>query len=387
MKKLAALCLLFFPAFSPAQVKVAFMDAPLAEVLAKAKTEHKPVFLMGYATWCAHCNKVKADVLTQEKVGEFFNANFVCAWQDMEAADGIALRGTYAIKAFPAFLFLDADGTLLYSAAGEFTADKLIVEGRNALDQKKQLPYLEATFERDTSNADNCLAYVMALRRSNLDTQTPASRYLATQSEDQLISAINWKIIANGIRLIPSREFQFVLKNQDRFAAVSSPKRVEKKIVNIVQETLKPAVEAGDMDNYLKYRAQAAAIGLSKTDSLVYKSDLAIYEKAKDWKSYRDVTRTGTPKFSWQDARELREIARNYMANLTGTEAMRDAAAWAERSLELSDSYETRIIISWLYLKAGDAQKARQEAQTARAVATANGWDPNQADAILNQLK
>src|SRR5690606_10355520 len=108
---------------------------------------------------------------------------------------------------------------LLYSAHGEFSAQNFIKEAKNALDEKMQFPYLKARFEADPTNAENCLAYVSALRKSNLDTEAAAKKYLSALPDQQLISSVNWKIIANGIRDIDSREFQYVLKKQPEFAA------------------------------------------------------------------------------------------------------------------------------------------------------------------------
>jgi thioredoxin-related protein len=367
--------------------KINFREGTLSDILSQAKTENKPVMLMGYATWCPHCNKMKSEVITDAAVADFYNKNFVCIMQDMEAGEGISTRKKYSVKSYPAFLFLNPQGELLYSISAELTAESFIKEGQNALDPKKQFPYLKTEFEKDVSNAENCLAYISALRRSNLKTDAEARKYLATQTDAQLISATNWKIIANGIRSIDSREFQFVLKNQAPFAAVSSAKRVEKKIVNMVQETLDPYVEASDTIRYFKNRPAAAKIGMVKTDSLIYNYDLKILESAKNWKAYRKVTAESVPKFSWKNAKQLREISKNYMNYIDDKTAMEDAIAWTKHSLELGESYESQIILARLYLKTGDMKEAKSWGEKAKLMATNNKWNTEQADVILEQIK
>jgi thioredoxin-related protein len=386
MKKWIAFYLMFL-CFAVNAQKINFREGTLSDILSQAKAENKPVMLMGYATWCPHCNKMKSEVITDAAVADFYNTNFVCIMQDMEAGEGISTRKKYSVKSYPTFLFLDPQGELLYSISAELTSESFIKEGQNALDPKKQFPYLKAEFEKDLSNTEHCLAYISALRRSNLKTDAVARKYFATQTEAQLISAANWKIIANGVRTIDSREFQFVLKNQQAFAGVSSAKRVEKKIVNMVQEALDPYVEASDTLRYFKARPAAAKIALIKTDSLIYNYDLKILESTKNWKAYRKVTAESVPKFSWKNAKQLREIAKNYMGFVDDKLALEDAIIWTKRSLELGESYESQIILGRLYLKIGDMKEAKIWGEKAKSMAMNNKWNTEQADVILEQIK
>jgi thioredoxin-related protein len=386
MKKHLILFLLFSVACF-AQHAVNFRDGKFAEILKQARAENKPVFYMGYATWCPHCNKMKKDVMTDSLVADFYNRNFVCAAQDMEEGQGIAMRKKYHIKSYPTFLYLDGNGELLYSLSAELTAAEFIAEGKNALDPKKQLPFLKSQFSADPANAEHALAYISTLRKSSQDTDEAAKVYLATQTDAQLISAINWKIIANGIRDIDSREFQFVLKNQKEFAGVSSVIRVERKIINTVTETLNPFVESADTTSYFKRRPSAAAIHLAKTDSLIFAYDLRILERTKNWNAYRKVTLESVPKIAWNNAAQLKEIAMNYGANITDSEALTRSIGWTKRALELKDSYDCYLILARLYLKTGDKQSAKDWAEKARKMAVSYQWNTVEADNILTQIK
>lgn len=385
MKKFLAL---FFAVIAAnAQEKINFRDGTLADMLQIAKIQNKPLLYMGYANWCEHCKKMKSEVITDKSVADFFNRNFVCTWHDMESGEGVQIGKKYNVRAFPAFLFLSADGELLYSTTGELTAEQFIKEGQNALDGKKQFPYLKAQFDADPKNPEKCLAYVSALRRSNLGTDKIAKTYFAGMPGQELVSATNWRIIANGIRDIDSREFQYVLANQAAFAGVSSAKRVERKIVNMVQEWLTPYVDRLDTVGYLKKRPSAAAIAMRLTDSIIFSYDLKIFEDTKGWKSYRQISKADVQKLGWENPAQLKEIAMNYMNNIAGDEATDDAISWAKRSLELKDAYDVRIIIARLYLKKGDKKSAADWAEKARQMAIGYKWDTKYADDVLRQIK
>ena len=268
-----ALIFLFIVTLLPvtAQQKLDFDESGYQSILARAKKEQKPIFYMMYASWCSHCNKMKSEVFTDTLVINFMKKNFICASQDIEKGEGDFFRKKFGIRFYPTFLFLDEDGKELYHTSGEFTPTNLIAEAQNAMTKEKQFPYLEQQFLSDVSNSDKCLAYLMALNKGrDRNLLAPiAMKYLATQSENQLISANNWKIIANGVTDPQSREFQFVLQHQKEFEAVASQKRVQRKIENIVVELLTPALEYKDTVAYAKKRLIAKTIQTAKNDSLV----------------------------------------------------------------------------------------------------------------------
>ncbi|HMI07534.1 MAG TPA: thioredoxin fold domain-containing protein [Flavobacterium sp.] len=387
MRKIQLLLFIFFCLAIQAQEKIQFHDGNLPEVLQLSKSEKKPILFMFYATWCSHCNKMKAEVLNQPEIVSFCNANFVCAWQDAEKGSGPAIAKQYGVKAFPTFAVMDSNGELLYSFSGEFKTDTFIQECKNALDPKMQFPYLKSQFLAEPDNADKCYAYVAALRKSNLDANEPAKIYLSKLKETELISSINWKILANGIREIDSREFQYVLKNQEAFAAVSSAKRVERKIVNIVMEALMPYAQLSDTVNYFKERTAAAAIGMPKTDSLVFKYDRMLFENTKNWKAYHQTVSKSIQQLSWKYPSEINEIANVYLKNIEDPKALKEAVVWETHSAEIKESKDSYLLLAKLSIKADDKNGAKRWAEKARDFSLQYGFNTTDADEIINQIK
>ena len=75
--------ILLFLLFGCTQIGMAQQDFKFDEsdyqtMLQKAKTEKKPVFLMLYADWCPHCNKMKNSVLKDVAVIDFLSKNYLC---------------------------------------------------------------------------------------------------------------------------------------------------------------------------------------------------------------------------------------------------------------------------------------------------------------------
>jgi thioredoxin-related protein len=383
-----ALFFLLFSHFSlVAQEEYKFNEAGYEAVIKQAKAENKPVFYMFYASWCQHCHKMRSEVFPDPEISAFLQKNFLVAAQEVDQSGGKKLMRKYNITSFPSYVVIDNDGKLLYGFGGELLKDDFLKEIQAAANPVKQLPYLEKEFLADVSNPEKCIPYVTALRKAHQKTAETAQKYFASQSDAQLVSALNWKIIANGVSDIDSREFQYVLKHQQEFAAVASPLRVKQKIDNIVSESLQPLINNQDTVAYKKVRPLVQSIGLRSTDSLAFNFDRQMYEEAKDWKMYKKVTLEGTQKFAWGNYPVLRSIGSVYLAQIDDPVALSNAIKWVERSTEIQHAKDGYLLTAKLYEKIKDIPKAIAAAQQAREFCENIGFGTKEADEILARLQ
>lgn len=371
-----------------AQDGIVLDESGYKAVLERSKKEHKPVFYMMYTTWCTHCAKMKSEVFKDTAVANLMNKNFICASQDIDKGEGQMFKSKFKVKSFPTFLFLDENGTELYLLNGEYKTADFIREAKAALNPKQQIPYLEQQFMNDPGNADKCIAIMTALKkgRERSELSPYAQKYLSTLSDAQLVTENNWKIIANGVTDIESREFQYVLKHQKEFAAVSSPTRVKKKIINLVSEYLKPYTENLDSITYLKKRPIAKAINLHTTDSLIFTYDLLLFERTKNWTAYKKTAVASTEQFVWTDLKALKEIAQNYLLHIDDAKSLKLATTWALHTHELKESYESYMLIAKLYQKQNDLKSAILYATKARDLGKQMGWQAKDAGEMLLSL-
>ncbi|URM35878.1 thioredoxin family protein [Flavobacterium anhuiense] len=364
------------------------VDVPYKTALENAKKEGKPLFVMLYADWCPHCNLMKAEVLSDPAVMDFLNKNFVCTYKNIEKEEGTALKNKFNTKSLPTFLFLDSNEILIYALKGEMKKPEFLNELNNALNPKMQLPYLEKQFLADPSNSDKFFYYLNTLRKGKDRTELsiPTHIYLNTQTDKQLVSEVNWRVIANGVTDIKSREFQYVLNHQKEFAAVASQNRVDRKIESIVNELLRPFVDNLDTVNYYKQREVAKSIRLQKTDSLVFKYDLTLAERTEKWDFYKKVTLEDTQKLVWNDASFLKDIGNTYFKHINDKESLKKAIFWVDRSLELNNSYDGNLLEAKLYNKIKDKKKALEYAKNAKAIAKEMDWNSKEVDTLLAEL-
>ena len=380
--------LFVLPFSAHAQDSIRFDESGLESVIQRAKVEKKPIFYMAYADWCPHCKNIKATTLRDPEVVSFMNTNYVFAGLNFEKPGSEDFKTKYNVKTFPTFLVLDENGQELARFTGELKKDKFLSEVKLALNPKQQLPYLKAEYEKDKTNGLNLMRYLVALKKGKdrNELNPIAHEYFEKLTDDKIVNEVNWKIFTNGVSDIASREYQFVITNQQAFAAITSQKRVNDKFKNSVMELLKPVVKTNDVANYKKQRAIAKTINSPMIDSLLFQYDLDHYEFNSNWNEYKKVAAADIKKYVWNSPKEIKSIVLNVMRNSTDAASLNQSLSWIKHSNELEESYDGIVLEARVQRKLNNIPVAIIITKKAKAFSTQMGWDGKEADKLLTDL-
>jgi thioredoxin 1 len=110
---------------NPAVSDVNWAGDSYEEVVKRAKSTNKYVFLDFYTVWCSPCKKMDKETYTNAKVSEFLN-DMIAVKYDSEKGDGIALSAKYRVKAWPTVILLDPGGREIDRYLGFLGAEKLV---------------------------------------------------------------------------------------------------------------------------------------------------------------------------------------------------------------------------------------------------------------------
>jgi len=135
MKKKLITAIVFagiFLAGNVAKAQVKFFQGTWARAVAEAKKQNKPIFVDAYTTWCGPCKWMNAQVFTDKKVGEFYNANFINYRIDTEKGEGVTFAKNHGVKAFPTLIFFDKNEKEIKRIIGAKPADQFINAGKKA---------------------------------------------------------------------------------------------------------------------------------------------------------------------------------------------------------------------------------------------------------------
>lgn len=116
----------FFLTLSLSGQGIEFFHGTWAEGAGGAeKTGRELIFVDAFASWCSPCKRMASSVFPQ-KVGSFFNANFMNLKIDMEKPENAEFAGKYPVSAYPTLMFLDGSGKMVQKAVGAKDAEQLL---------------------------------------------------------------------------------------------------------------------------------------------------------------------------------------------------------------------------------------------------------------------
>jgi thiol:disulfide interchange protein len=110
-----------------------FKEMTWAETLAEAKKQNKLIFVDVYAAWCGPCKKLKKYTFSDEKVGTFYNENFINVAFDGEQEEGLKLMNLYGLTSYPSLLFVDYKGDVVLKTGGYYNSKVFLGMGELVL--------------------------------------------------------------------------------------------------------------------------------------------------------------------------------------------------------------------------------------------------------------
>lgn len=299
--------------------------------LAKAKAENKLVFIDAYAEWCGPCKVMARDIFPKKEVGDFFNAQFVNMKLDMEKQENLYIARKYEVKAYPSYLFLDADGNLVHKGLGSMPADKFIEVAKVAADSENN--YL--ALSRKIRNGDRSITIIKKFLDQNpYDKGNGAlvDSYFQTLSENQIFTEENWELFNKYVDDFDSQSFMYFLENRERIAGYIGNSQVNEKIYKTMLNTYmqNPAKEENlkKIDAVLFEKAERT-VNISKTYG-------KFRQNKEDKTAWNDLMQAFTPYLNESNnPAELNNIAwlvyENYK-KFNDKNALKNALGWAKKA-------------------------------------------------------
>jgi thioredoxin-related protein len=270
-------------------------------ILAKAKAEHKYIFVDGFTTWCGPCRFMRTTIFPQKEVGDYLNDKFICVEVQLDTtakdndhvknwyADAHALMKQYKIAAFPTYLVFTPEGQALHRMVGSTPdAASFIAEVHNSFDSTKQ--YYTQIQQYEAGRRDS--AFLRRLTVVSFDLydlangQRLAQAYLGTQSDLFQPGAIDIILLST----IRSRDkyFDFLVKHSTEIDKVKGPGKAESQIRNIILHE-GTGVRHGD-NRQPKWdslqSAIAGKIGAANAAELTARMKLNFYLGRADWPQF-----------------------------------------------------------------------------------------------------
>lgn len=357
---------------------IEFFPGSWEEAIAKAKAEDKLIFVDAYASWCGPCKRMSANVFPNDRVGEFYNKNFVSLKWDMEKDDyGIKFRQKYPVSAFPTLYYIDFTGEVVQNIRGAHQVDQFIELGRTALKKVDRSDLYAADYEKGDRNPELIYNYVKALNKVGKSSMKVTNDFLRTDPD--LSKEENLKIIYEGTVEADSKIFETLVANRERIEQIFGADNVEGRIINACKNTVDKAIEFDVPDLLEEAQKLADKHVPDQADAFTYKSDMAYALKHRDSKTYVKSAKDYLKKIAAEDAEAHGTIAAT-IANSFGQDdkAMKEAENFAERAAELADTYEAYYTYAVILRQNGKTEEALEAANKSLERAREKGRSASQ---------
>ena len=258
MKHTLTLVLLFFNTFVNGQENSSIdfkTDLSWQQVLQKAKSDNKLVFVDIYTDWCVPCKRMEKEVFSLKNVSDTFNGKFINYRINAEKGEGIDVAKRYGVGGYPYFTFVDGNGTLYYSVMGYRDERQLLQDAAIAFKELNDAkPYGVWTSEYDANKNDVSWLkdYIQKRNMLRMDNTQLLEDFYALLKPSMYVKAENIQLVTNssGIKL-NGKLFKLLTSN---FSTIppreDSLYRLQEQLVSIFDNAInKVAVKAIEEKN------------------------------------------------------------------------------------------------------------------------------------------
>lgn len=235
----------------------------LDSALAKAKAENKIVFVDFYTSWCAPCKQMAKEVFPLEKVGSFYNKQFInCSIQCDDKGVGVELGKKYKVNAYPTLMYMNQNGEEIHSAAGGLSEGAFIELGKIALNPDQSMYPLIKQWNAGNREEEFVKKYFKALKeayRSETLNSDFAIYFKGLSEKDKLKkSTFELTKFVNPAPFTPA--FTYLEDNKKKYHKTIGKDEFDKYIANTYLWYLKGLIQPETMEEYeiakVKFKAK-----------------------------------------------------------------------------------------------------------------------------------
>jgi thioredoxin-related protein len=361
---------------------IQFIHENWRAALDSAKKKDKLIFLDAYTSWCAPCKAMSRDVFTKQNVSNFYNQQFINVKMDMEKGDGIALATAYQVKAYPTFLFINAEGKAVHRAVGYQEVDAFLKLGKAALNREVRL----GTWHERFAAGDRTPAFLKDYIQKLTDALDPkrlkiTEIYLNTQKDWRTHSHLD--LIYRMVETTETPLYRFLVENKDTFQFIFGKTDVDIKIQNILSEALHhekklPLLSTADSLITLTYPKRAKR--------MIANYHMTYYRMKGDRPNYATAAVHYFKQFD-DSAEELNETAQTFYEVVEEPKMLHKAIKWAKKALDKEKKQMYFLTLAQLYVKTGDKKCAQKVLNQAIEYSKNTGERHDEAAELLKMIQ
>lgn len=351
---------------------IRFFEGTWDEAVAEAKRLDRIIFVDAYAVWCGPCKKMAAEVFPDDKVGEFYNKNFVNLKLDAEKGEGLKFRDKYPISAFPTLFYIDYTGEVVQQVKGAQQIDGFIELGKKALTRIDRSQQYVTAYESGDRDPELVLNYVRALNKAGKSSIKISNEYLRSQKD--LSTPFNLRFILEAASEADSRIFNMLIERRAAIEALESKQAVKDRIREACEATAQKALEFRNRGLLDEAIAKMKKHYPEKAASFQMNMEMDYWSAMGDVDKYIAACQQYAKKEGAKDEKALMRMG-GALVQQFGHEpkAMQAAENFSKMAAAKSTDYKTHLHYAGILMRNGKKDKALEVAKKALELARPHG--------------
>ncbi len=328
------------------------------EIIKKAKTENKLIFIDAYTTWCGPCKVMAKNVFADTEVGAFFNQNFINVKLDMEKELGLSLKSKLNVTAYPTLIFIDANENIEHKAVGSMSKDDFLKFGNEMLEETMKLSDYNEIYQKDgVINFKFLVDYLEMLKSAGENTKLKqvVLKYFDKLESPKLLADDNWNLFKEYVHNTDNKAFQYLLTNREQFENLFGEKEIKEKIYFTFLRQGSQLCDKDESGNFHLNQERKSQLETDlkkfniedKAKILAY-SEISTAKSLEDWKTFVSaVSKHLESNLINKNVMSLYNYALPVNAKTNNKELRAKAAKWCDMGLateNLNESFKNAFI-------------------------------------------
>jgi thiol-disulfide isomerase/thioredoxin len=336
----------------PDYAGIEWFKGNLAEAKTEAAAKGLPIFIDCYTTWCGPCKQMEKTVYPVDTVGAFYNQYFINLKVDMEKGEGPEIAKLYGINAYPFYLFIDAEGTMLHQAIGGRPVSEFVKLCEVARNPALRIGGMMAQYKSGNTDVDFLKGYIVAAGEAGFPAEEPLEALFTQLKPSEAQTPEYWQILSRNHSKPGGAAYRTLLDNADYYQTLNKTDYQEI-IRSMLLGNAKSAL--ANQEPIAAVKADIAKAGYAKEEDAIIseaKIDHFFFDK-RDYNAYAAELASFYKKYPKQETYWLNNHAWNLYERFSAKPQLDLGIAMAKQAIDEQPDPNTIDTYANLLYKAG----------------------------------
>ncbi|HEY9257594.1 thioredoxin fold domain-containing protein [Chitinophaga sp.] len=347
------------PLAALAQDSTQFIKGSWATLTAKARKEHKPIFIDTYFEGCHACKDMEVKVFPRPDVKKYMEENFVCTGYDVFKEEfGKELCAKYFMTGFPTYLIISGEGKLINTGMGYQEVPDFLKFLQTNIERYKggeSLTGFGNSLKRDDPEFYTTFFFAKDRKYPNAEV---VKEYLLKQQEKDFFKESVFKAMQVAGNL-PDNYRTFFLKNREtydaRFGKALSD-NILKRLFRQDMAALPKELDEKAFDTFLA-KQQTIYSAADWPEAQMYYAENYLYKTCKNGKAFLDFAIAHNDR----DNNRIRYMTFYLGGDMTKDPSLKELyIKWAEPALTENSSLEALSSVAYMCVERDHKAQAKK---------------------------